>query len=273
MLGLIQNLRRQRRVSIILIVHNYNQVFEVCDRINFLHSGRIVLDASTTETSEEELIHIVKSGLERKRDRRRGGRSWLRPGMTVLHASLGGRCALYSAVPICARRSDRRVEGVESMADKTSSPLPTRPLGKTGMNITRLGLGTWAIGGPNWAFGWGAAGRRGVARHHPARAGARPELDRHRPRFMASAMPRRWWVAPCTKFRAPTGPMCSPRARWSGTSATTTFRPGASGTRPACGVRWRRRCAGSRWIASTCTRCTGRPTTRRSKSTGRRCWT
>ena len=62
-LGLIQNLRRQRRVSIILIVHNYNQVFEVCDRINFLHSGRIVLDVSTTETSEEELIHIVKSGL------------------------------------------------------------------------------------------------------------------------------------------------------------------------------------------------------------------
>jgi simple sugar transport system ATP-binding protein len=62
-LGLIQNLRRQRRVSIILIVHNYNQVFEVCDRINFLHSGKIVLDASTTETSEEELIHIVKSGL------------------------------------------------------------------------------------------------------------------------------------------------------------------------------------------------------------------
>jgi simple sugar transport system ATP-binding protein len=65
-LGLIQNLRRQRNVSIILIVHNYNQVFEVCDRINFLHSGRIVLDVSTTETSEEELIHIVKAGLGRR---------------------------------------------------------------------------------------------------------------------------------------------------------------------------------------------------------------
>ena len=63
-LGLIQNLRRQRGVSIILIVHNYNQVFEVSDRINFLHSGEIVLDASTTETSEEELIRIVKSGLD-----------------------------------------------------------------------------------------------------------------------------------------------------------------------------------------------------------------
>jgi simple sugar transport system ATP-binding protein len=65
-LGLIQNLRRQRSVSIILIVHNYNQVFEVCDRINFLHSGEIVLDASTSETSEEELIRIVKSGLGRE---------------------------------------------------------------------------------------------------------------------------------------------------------------------------------------------------------------
>lgn len=65
-LGLIQNLRRLRSVSIILIVHNYNQVFEVCDRINFLHSGEIVLDASTSETTEEQLIRIVKSGLGRQ---------------------------------------------------------------------------------------------------------------------------------------------------------------------------------------------------------------
>jgi ABC-type sugar transport system ATPase subunit len=65
-LGLIQNLRRQRKVSIILIVHNYNQVFEVCDRINFLHSGEIALDASTSDTTEEELLPIVKSGLGRE---------------------------------------------------------------------------------------------------------------------------------------------------------------------------------------------------------------
>jgi simple sugar transport system ATP-binding protein len=64
-LELIQNLRRQRQTSIILIVHNYNQVFEVCDRINFLHAGEIVLDKSTAETSEVELIRIVKSGLGR----------------------------------------------------------------------------------------------------------------------------------------------------------------------------------------------------------------
>jgi simple sugar transport system ATP-binding protein len=65
-LGLIQSLRQQRKVSVILIVHNYNQIFEVCDRINFLHSGEVALDASTSETSEEELIRIVKSGLGRK---------------------------------------------------------------------------------------------------------------------------------------------------------------------------------------------------------------
>ena len=64
-LELIQNLRRQRETSIILIVHNYNQIFEVCDRINFLYAGEIVLDKSTKDTTEEELIRIVKSGLGR----------------------------------------------------------------------------------------------------------------------------------------------------------------------------------------------------------------
>jgi aryl-alcohol dehydrogenase-like predicted oxidoreductase len=34
-------------------------------------------------------------------------------------------------------------------------PLPTRPLGSSGMEITRVGLGAWAIGGGDWAFGWG----------------------------------------------------------------------------------------------------------------------
>jgi aryl-alcohol dehydrogenase-like predicted oxidoreductase len=32
--------------------------------------------------------------------------------------------------------------------------LPRRRLGRTDLEITRLGLGAWAIGGP-WAFGWG----------------------------------------------------------------------------------------------------------------------
>lgn len=34
--------------------------------------------------------------------------------------------------------------------------LPTRPLGRTGMEITTVGFGAWAIGGGDWAYGWGA---------------------------------------------------------------------------------------------------------------------
>lgn len=35
------------------------------------------------------------------------------------------------------------------------STLPTIPLGNTGFDITRIGLGAWAIGGGDWTFGWG----------------------------------------------------------------------------------------------------------------------
>ena len=34
-------------------------------------------------------------------------------------------------------------------------PLPTRPLGASGLHITRVGFGAWAVGGGGWAFGWG----------------------------------------------------------------------------------------------------------------------
>lgn len=33
--------------------------------------------------------------------------------------------------------------------------LPTRPLGSSGLAITRVGFGAWAAGGGAWAFGWG----------------------------------------------------------------------------------------------------------------------
>lgn len=39
---------------------------------------------------------------------------------------------------------------------KLSTPLPTRRLGRTDMHITRVGFGAWAIGGADWAVGWGA---------------------------------------------------------------------------------------------------------------------
>jgi len=36
-----------------------------------------------------------------------------------------------------------------------TSSLPLRPLGRTDMRITRVGFGSWAVGG-DWAVGWGA---------------------------------------------------------------------------------------------------------------------
>jgi aryl-alcohol dehydrogenase-like predicted oxidoreductase len=33
--------------------------------------------------------------------------------------------------------------------------LPTRPLGRSGLRITRVGFGSWAVGGGGWSFGWG----------------------------------------------------------------------------------------------------------------------
>ncbi|MEV0090709.1 aldo/keto reductase [Streptomyces sp. NPDC050738] len=37
-----------------------------------------------------------------------------------------------------------------------TTPLPTLPLGTTGMDITRVGFGSWAVAGSGWSFGWGA---------------------------------------------------------------------------------------------------------------------
>jgi aryl-alcohol dehydrogenase-like predicted oxidoreductase len=44
----------------------------------------------------------------------------------------------------------------ERKASLNRTMLPTRRLGRTDMHITRVGFGAWAIGGPDWAVGWGA---------------------------------------------------------------------------------------------------------------------
>jgi aryl-alcohol dehydrogenase-like predicted oxidoreductase len=42
------------------------------------------------------------------------------------------------------------------MAQQSKTALPKRRLGRTDMNITPVGFGAWAIGGADWAVGWGA---------------------------------------------------------------------------------------------------------------------
>ena len=58
---LIEELGRKSDVSMIVIAHNYVHVLELCDRVNLLHNGRIVLDKRTDETTVEELTRIVAS--------------------------------------------------------------------------------------------------------------------------------------------------------------------------------------------------------------------
>jgi aryl-alcohol dehydrogenase-like predicted oxidoreductase len=41
------------------------------------------------------------------------------------------------------------------MDSRTDTTLPTVPLGRTDMTITRVGFGAWAIGGGDWSFAWG----------------------------------------------------------------------------------------------------------------------
>src|ERR671922_2084410 len=58
-LDLIRQLKTRGDVSMILIVHNYAHVFEVCDRVNLLQHGRIAFDKLTRDTSIEEVTDLV----------------------------------------------------------------------------------------------------------------------------------------------------------------------------------------------------------------------
>jgi simple sugar transport system ATP-binding protein len=66
-LDLVQRLRDSGEVSIILIVHNYVQVFQVCDRVNLIQDGVVSFDKPTSETSVEELNEIVVEQYRRAR--------------------------------------------------------------------------------------------------------------------------------------------------------------------------------------------------------------
>src|SRR5437016_10874470 len=55
------------------------------------------------------------------------------------------------------KASLRGRQGRQQMTRTTqdTETLPTTPLGTTGMRITRVGFGAWAIGGGGWTFAWG----------------------------------------------------------------------------------------------------------------------
>jgi simple sugar transport system ATP-binding protein len=71
-LDLVARLKEEGNVSIIMILHNYVQVFEACDRVSLIQEGVITLDKPTSETSVEELTELVVSEYRRAREEDRG---------------------------------------------------------------------------------------------------------------------------------------------------------------------------------------------------------
>jgi simple sugar transport system ATP-binding protein len=55
MLEVIAALRAHTPVSIVLVAHNYAQVLALCDRVNLMEDGRLILDAPAAELSLEDL--------------------------------------------------------------------------------------------------------------------------------------------------------------------------------------------------------------------------
>jgi aryl-alcohol dehydrogenase-like predicted oxidoreductase len=62
----------------------------------------------------------------------------------------GSRVARHGLQPESTVNADK------THMSKQTSTLPTRALGATGMTITRVGFGAWAIGGGGWSFAWGS---------------------------------------------------------------------------------------------------------------------
>ena len=66
-LELVQRLKDEADVSLIMVAHNYVQVLEICDRVNLLQDGAITFDKPTADTSLEELNEIVVEEYRRAR--------------------------------------------------------------------------------------------------------------------------------------------------------------------------------------------------------------
>jgi simple sugar transport system ATP-binding protein len=66
-LDLIQRLKDEGRVSIIMVLHNYVHVITSCDRVNLIQDGVITVDKATAETSVQELTEIVVDEYRRAR--------------------------------------------------------------------------------------------------------------------------------------------------------------------------------------------------------------
>lgn len=78
---LIKGLRRNTAISVIVIDHNYTNLFEICDRINVIQQGRVTLDRNLSEISMGQLVELMVE------TRRRELSSNIRPAQVLAQTS------------------------------------------------------------------------------------------------------------------------------------------------------------------------------------------
>lgn len=64
--ALVREMRAQG-LAVLLISHNLNHVFENCDRITVLKTGRLVASRRVTETTQDEILRMIVSGTAQDR--------------------------------------------------------------------------------------------------------------------------------------------------------------------------------------------------------------
>jgi ABC-type sugar transport system ATPase subunit len=65
-IDLVKDLSHNHGVSMLIIDHNYQHLFELCDRLNVLQEGRITLDLRVEDTTMEDLTSLMVAEYRRR---------------------------------------------------------------------------------------------------------------------------------------------------------------------------------------------------------------
>jgi len=110
--------------------------------------GKLVTDEELREAFQQNpravLVWLLRQGLELSSLEMEALKSIEPSDLSALAELIDRRLQRAS---LRRRYMTRTVQDTET--------LPTTPLGTTGMRITRVGFGAWAIGGGGWTFAWG----------------------------------------------------------------------------------------------------------------------
>ena len=61
MFDLVREMREQGH-SVLMISHNLNHVFDICDRVTVMKTGRVAGTRHITETDKEDVVTMIMTG-------------------------------------------------------------------------------------------------------------------------------------------------------------------------------------------------------------------